>query len=179
MTFRRIQFSTAAHLRSATVTLTVTVTVTAILTLTVSCTKEMATQNKDGPGKKPFVAQPTGSVPYKLNETNVKVDDQALIIASREFMEHGRDRYQIHCLPCHGILGRGDGIIVQRGFPKPPPLVSVAESQRSDDELYGIISNGRGRMAGYQRFINESDRKSIVAYLRVLQMHHSISGGAK
>lgn len=165
MKFMRFQISYAALLLFA--------------TLTGSCTKEMAIQDKDGPGKKPFVAPPADSVPYEPAHTISDVANQMPMIASREFMEHGREHYEIHCLPCHGISGHGDGIVVQRGFPKPLPLDSVAENQRSDDKLYQIISNGKGTMSGYSHFITVNDRKSIVAYLRVLQLHQKISGGVK
>jgi cytochrome c len=28
--------------------------------------------------------------------------------------------YEVNCLPCHGAQGKGDGLVVQRGYPKPP-----------------------------------------------------------
>ena len=35
---------------------------------------------------------------------------------------HGQERFNIYCSPCHGQTGAGDGMIVQRGFSKPPRL---------------------------------------------------------
>src|SRR5437773_11220068 len=39
---------------------------------------------------------------------------------TREMLERGREQFDIHCTPCHGKTGEGNGMIVQRGFPPPP-----------------------------------------------------------
>src|SRR5947209_9169263 len=39
---------------------------------------------------------------------------------SLALLHDGRLRYDAYCAPCHGLTGAGDGIIVGRGFPKPP-----------------------------------------------------------
>jgi hypothetical protein len=36
-----------------------------------------------------------------------------------QLLARGQEQYQVFCSPCHGRTGRGDGMIVQRGF-KPP-----------------------------------------------------------
>ncbi|WP_426955783.1 c-type cytochrome [Muricoccus radiodurans] len=37
-------------------------------------------------------------------------------------LARGADRYAIHCTPCHGARGAGDGVVVSRGHPPIPPL---------------------------------------------------------
>ncbi|HEY7161784.1 MAG TPA: cytochrome c, partial [Acidobacteriota bacterium] len=37
-----------------------------------------------------------------------------------ELVQRGRERYNIFCTPCHGVLGDGAGMVVRRGFKKPP-----------------------------------------------------------
>ena len=37
-----------------------------------------------------------------------------------EMMARGQERFNVFCSPCHGRTGEGDGMIVQRGFRKPP-----------------------------------------------------------
>ena len=39
---------------------------------------------------------------------------------TRQDLDRGRERYNIYCAPCHGRLGDGQGMIVQRGFSAPP-----------------------------------------------------------
>jgi hypothetical protein len=35
-------------------------------------------------------------------------------------MARGRDRFDIFCAPCHGRTGQGDGMVVRRGYRRPP-----------------------------------------------------------
>src|SRR6185295_15330436 len=35
-------------------------------------------------------------------------------------MARGRERYEIYCSPCHDRAGTGGGMIVQRGYRRPP-----------------------------------------------------------
>src|SRR5262245_64924140 len=37
-----------------------------------------------------------------------------------ELLARGQGRFNVYCTPCHGRLGNGQGIVVQRGFPHPP-----------------------------------------------------------
>ena len=39
-----------------------------------------------------------------------------------EVMARGRVAYDAFCSHCHGLTGAGDGIVVQRGYTKPPVL---------------------------------------------------------
>ncbi len=39
---------------------------------------------------------------------------------TQEIVERGQERYNVFCSPCHGYAGDGDGMIVQRGFKRPP-----------------------------------------------------------
>ncbi|MGC4081114.1 MAG: hypothetical protein QM736_03125 [Vicinamibacterales bacterium] len=39
-----------------------------------------------------------------------------------QVMARGQERFNIYCSPCHGRTGNGDGIIVRRGYHRPPIL---------------------------------------------------------
>ena len=43
--------------------------------------------------------------------------------ASPALLARGRERFDIYCSPCHGLDGKGDGIVAARGFPHPPSFV--------------------------------------------------------
>ena len=53
-----------------------------------------------------------------------KVDGQdALLFPFRvdeAVMARGRQRFNIYCSPCHGQTGMGDGMVVRRGYRRPP-----------------------------------------------------------
>src|SRR5205807_3248083 len=37
-------------------------------------------------------------------------------------MARGRERFDIYCAPCHGRTGQGDGMVVRRGYRRPPSI---------------------------------------------------------
>ena len=89
---------------------------------------------------------------------------------TRALLQRGQERYTIFCSPCHGLAGDGDGMIVQRGFPKPPsyhlPRLRAAPAQHIVD----VITQGYGVMYSYAARVAPRDRWAIAAYIRALQL---------
>jgi mono/diheme cytochrome c family protein len=85
----------------------------------------------------------------------------------------GQDRYQIHCSMCHGYGGLGDGMVVQRGFNRPPSFHLDRVKDAPSGHYFDVITNGLGFMPRYGPRIPARDRWAIVAYVRVLQISHS------
>ena len=85
-------------------------------------------------------------------------------------VELGRQRFDIYCTPCHGYDGRGDGIVVQRGFPPPPSYDSDRLRRAPARYLFDVITNGYGVMYPYAARVEPRDRWAIVAYIRALQL---------
>jgi mono/diheme cytochrome c family protein len=85
-------------------------------------------------------------------------------------LQHGRERYTIYCAPCHGASGRGDGEVVRRGFPAPPPLQALQGLKGSDGDarLDALIAHGIGTMPGFADRVSGADRRAIVADLHTL-----------
>lgn len=92
------------------------------------------------------------------------------VALDRELLERGRQRYEIFCTPCHGALGVGDGMIVQRGFSPPPSFHSDRLRGAPVGHVFQVISRGLGRMPAYGDRVPTADRWAIVAYVRVLQL---------
>lgn len=88
----------------------------------------------------------------------------------RAVLERGRERFNIYCSVCHGRLGDGDGMIVRRGFRKPPSYHNVRLRQAPAGHFYDVMTNGFGAMASYASRIDVADRWAIVAYIRALQL---------
>lgn len=93
----------------------------------------------------------------------------------RSSLDRGRERYEIYCVPCHGTYGQGDGLVIERGFPKPPAFGQQRLREASDGYLFDVISNGYGVMFSYGSRIDPVDRWAIVAYLRVLQRAETLA----
>jgi cytochrome c553 len=103
-------------------------------------------------------------------KVNGEYVDTLPVPVTQALMERGRERYDIFCSPCHGRVGDGQGMIVQRGFPQPASYHTDRLRQQPDGYYYEVISNGFGRMYSYASRIQPEDRWAIVAYIRALQL---------
>jgi len=86
-----------------------------------------------------------------------------------ELLKRGQERFDIFCSPCHGRLGDGKGIVVERGYSPPPTFHSGRVRQLPDGHIFDVITNGIRNMPPYGPQIPASDRWAIVAYFRALQ----------
>jgi mono/diheme cytochrome c family protein len=91
-------------------------------------------------------------------------------------LRRGRERFDIYCAPCHGLAGRGDGIVairadrLQEGTFIPPTSVQDATVlARPVGHIFNTITNGIRTMPSYGSQIPVADRWAIVAYVRALQ----------
>jgi hypothetical protein len=85
------------------------------------------------------------------------------------WLNRGRERFQIHCSPCHGPLADGNGITKRYGMATLANLHEPRIVQMPDGEIFNTISRGKGLMASYADQVSLTDRWAIIAYLRVLQ----------
>ncbi len=91
-------------------------------------------------------------------------------------LERGRERFGIHCAPCHGLDGYGDGIVavraerLQEGTWVPPASLHTGTVRsRPDGRIFDTITHGTRNMPAYGAQIPVRDRWAIVAYVRALQ----------
>lgn len=96
--------------------------------------------------------------------------DEFPIPVTKEVVDRGQDRFNIYCIVCHGPVGAGDGMVVRRGFVKPPTYHDDRLRNAPVGHFFDVISNGWGRMNGYAAQIPAADRWAIVAYIRALQV---------
>jgi mono/diheme cytochrome c family protein len=88
---------------------------------------------------------------------------------TKEMLGRGQERYNIYCMPCHGVAGHADGMIVRRGF-SPPPDYRIARLRNAPvGHFYEVITNGYGAMYSYAARVAPRDRWAIAAYIRFLQ----------
>jgi mono/diheme cytochrome c family protein len=88
---------------------------------------------------------------------------------TEQVMGRGRVAYDAYCSHCHGFTGAGDGMVVQRGFTKPPALYDERLKEAPIGLIFDIITNGFGAMPDHAAQIKVSDRWAIAAYVRALQ----------
>jgi mono/diheme cytochrome c family protein len=105
--------------------------------------------------------------PFPMTETNLK---------------RGQERFNIYCAVCHDRLGSGNGMVVQRGFTKPPSLLTdysrglqyqgarVLLRNAPVGYIFEVITHGYGAMPSNAAQVPPRDRWNISGYVRALQM---------
>lgn len=156
-----------------------TVGLLAAVLLASGCRQKMADQPRyapldpsaffaDGMSSRPRVpgTVPRGPLPTPLPAASADFP----VPLTRPLLERGQERYNINCAPCHDRAGTGNGMIVQRGFPRPPSLHEARLRQAAPGHIVRVITQGYGMMASYANRVEPADRWAIAAYIRALQL---------
>lgn len=109
-------------------------------------------------------------VPLRGFAPNETLDPGAARQARAEALERGRERFDIYCSPCHDRTGTGNGIIVQRGFTRPPSFLDDRLREAPPGHFFKVITHGHGAMYSYAARVAPADRWAIVTYIRALQL---------
>ncbi len=97
------------------------------------------------------------------------------VAADDAVLQRGQERYRIYCQPCHDARGDGKGILFQRGNVPTASMHQEKILNYTDGQIFDVITNGAGLMAGYRWPVPPADRWAIVAYVRDLQRKRSAS----
>jgi mono/diheme cytochrome c family protein len=98
------------------------------------------------------------------------------IPVTRQLLELGRTRFDIHCAVCHGYLADGVSLVARNMAIRPPPSL-LARAQQTDGWYFQVMSEGFGVMPSYASALSPEERWAIVAYLRALQISQSRPAG--
>jgi len=85
-------------------------------------------------------------------------------------LARGQERFNIYCSPCHGRTGQGDGMVVRRGYRRPPTYHQDRLRSAAVGHFFDVITNGFGAMPDYAAQIPVEDRWAIAAYVKALQL---------
>ena len=116
-----------------------------------------------------------GDTPLRTGKVNGQPIATLPMPLTRSVLERGRDRYRIYCTPCHGLMGDGQGIVVQRGYRQPPNFNIDRLRAAPVGYFFDVQTNGFGAMMDYASQIPPDDRWAIAAYVRVLQLSQNTS----
>jgi len=85
----------------------------------------------------------------------------------------GKILFERNCMPCHGVAGRGDGLVtgIHRpgGVPPPPSLLAAHAKGVPDGFIYNYISRGGILMPSYAAQIAPGERWKVIAWVRHMQ----------
>jgi mono/diheme cytochrome c family protein len=123
---------------------------------------------------RPYVPVPPGSVPRGARGYAAALAPPGPP-ATRELLRRGQERFTAFCVPCHGAAGIGDGIVVTRGFPRPPSYHEDRLRGVPPEHIVGVITNGVGAMYPYAERIAPEDRWAIAHYVKALQAEETAS----
>jgi mono/diheme cytochrome c family protein len=87
-----------------------------------------------------------------------------------EVLARGQQRFNVYCSPCHSEVGDGNGMIVQRGYQRPPSYHIDRLRKAPIGYFFDVITNGYGKMPDYAVQVHPRDRWAIAAYIRALQL---------
>lgn len=130
----------------------------------------------DGRGGRPLVAgtvalsAPVEATAYSSGKESGALVRQAPVPATPAVLARGRERYDVFCSPCHDRVGTGQGMIVLRGYRRPPSFHIARLRQEADGYFFDTITNGFGVMPNYAQQVPVADRWAITLYIRALQL---------
>jgi mono/diheme cytochrome c family protein len=149
----------------------------------VACRRDMQDQPKykplaasqffsDGKSARQLV---DGTVPYSPEVKATPPTDLSKMTTlpfalTPQVMDRGQGRFNIYCSPCHGRLGYGNGMVVQRGLLAPPSYHIDRLRQAPVGHFYEVMTNGFGAMPSYADKVAPGDRWAVAAYIRALQL---------
>ncbi len=110
-------------------------------------------------------------------KVNGKEADEFPFPITEKDLARGRERFNIYCSPCHSQLGDGNGMIVQRGFKKPPNYSDPRLLKAPVGHFFNVMTNGWGAMGDYSAQVPVADRWRIAAYIRALQLAQTANPG--
>jgi mono/diheme cytochrome c family protein len=117
------------------------------------------------------MAQPPGTVPREGAELVVAREAYAIrknpVAPDAQSLARGRKLFDIHCTPCHGPGGKGDGPVTPRFIPA-PDLTSPPVQAKPDGHFSYYIGYGGAIMPAYGEALSVTDRWDIVNYVRTL-----------
>jgi mono/diheme cytochrome c family protein len=110
-----------------------------------------------------FAATPEDAVRAGNSLQNMIRPDDARTVA------RGAAVFSNFCQPCHGPAGRGDGLVVLRGFPAPPSLYADNARKMKDGQMFHILTYGQKNMPPYAAQLSRENRWNVIAFVRSLQ----------
>lgn len=152
-----------------------------------ACQQEMANQPKykpysastffdDGRAARPLEegtvarGQWLGDTSFSTGKQDGKLMTTLPLPVTRELLVRGRERYNIYCTPCHDTIGSGQGMVVRRGFRRPPSYHINRLREAPIGHFFDVMTHGFGVMASYAAQVPPDDRWAIAAYIRALQL---------
>ncbi len=129
----------------------------------------------------PKGTNPVGYARFDYAETREGYDAASAnsinpIARNKKNLLEGQELYISMCSPCHGVLGAGNGKIVELGkYPAPPSYANGVSSRGgamkdlTDGKIYHTMQYGINLMGSYASQLSPEERWKVVMYVHELQ----------
>lgn len=97
------------------------------------------------------------------------------VAIDEELMHRGRDRFEIFCAACHGVIGDSETEVAENmRLRKPPSLHEPGIRAYPPGRVYQAIAKGYGLMPSYASQLPVRERWAVVAYVQALQLSQNL-----
>lgn len=91
------------------------------------------------------------------------------VVSTAESIRRGGELFAVHCAPCHGRAGRGDGPAGAGLLQRPADLTASHTADHTPGDLFWWITHGLGlAMPGFGEQLSITERWDLVNFLRTL-----------
>lgn len=96
------------------------------------------------------------------------------VAATEQNLAEGKRLYNIHCSPCHGEKGEGNGQLVELPgggdgpYTSRPPSYASRLPQVNDGNMFYVVSYGKNMMGGYGYQLSVNERWQVIHYIKNL-----------
>jgi mono/diheme cytochrome c family protein len=109
-------------------------------------------------------------VPGTIPRGSKPIDDvNPFTAGDRHAVERGAAVFANFCQPCHGADAKGVGPVVKHGFPPPPPLSRNQTQDKTDAQLFEVVSKGVQTMPPYAFQLTPEDRWKVILHVRTFR----------
>lgn len=96
---------------------------------------------------------------------------------TEDVLARGKAVYTIHCTPCHGPAGDGEGTAVvgsEYRLAKPPiSFINPVGGELTAGRIFHVVTHGRNLMGSYASQISVEDRWKVVHYVQSLNANNA------
>jgi mono/diheme cytochrome c family protein len=137
---------------------------------------EQSTFFADGRSQRPIVANTVARGQLREDEhlytgkVNGQLATEFPVPVTADLLLRGQERFNVFCAPCHGRTGKGDGMVVRRGYRAPTSFHDPRLRQAPVGYVFDVMTNGFGAMPDYATQVPVFDRWAIAAYFKALQL---------
>ncbi len=139
-------------------------------------------KNEAFPKGQTALVPPEGTIPvnghvYNFPNTPEAYQEAALsnfnpIKATDENIARGKEIFTVHCTPCHGGSGDGQGsAVIGSDYKLAAPPINFAQPQPgylTDGRMFFTITHGKGLMGSYASQVSYEDRWKVIHYIHTL-----------